>query len=214
MMGIDFLFPELLLLIVPLMFLFFWRLRVRGIGGIARAIILIGIAILAAIPLARIGGRGVDVVVVADLSRSMPAGSRARQLEIISLLEEHRGKGDRVGIVTFGREPRIERLPEEFGTTSEFGQAVDGDGSDLGGAISLAASLIPRERPGRLIVLSDGEANGVPATAAAHDAAARGLQIDFRSFSRGDEVDVAVESIDLPGAVDELEPFQFSASVR
>ena len=214
MMGIDFLFPELLLLIVPLMFLFFWRLRVRGIGGIARAIILIGIAILAAIPLARIGGRGVDVVVVADLSRSMPAGSRARQLEIISLLEEHRGKGDRVGIVTFGREPRIERLPEEFGTTSEFGQAVDGDGSDLGGAISLAASLIPRERPGRLIVLSDGEANGVPATAAAHDAAARGLQIDFRSFSRGDAVDVAVESIDLPGAVDELEPFQFSASVR
>ena len=185
MMGIDFLFPELLLLIVPLMFLFFWRLRVRGIGGIARAIILVGIAILAAIPLARIGSRGVDVVVVADLSRSMPAGSRARQLEIIKLLEGHRGKGDRVGIVTFGREPRIERLPEEFATTSEFGQAVDGDGSDLGAAISLAASLIPRERPGRLIVLSDGEANGGTATAAAHDAAARGLQIDFRSFSRG-----------------------------
>src|SRR5262245_59674711 len=123
MMGIDFLFPELLLVIVPLIFLFFWRARARGVGGIARIVILIGIALLAAIPLARIGGRGVDVIVVADLSRSMPAVSRARQLEVIRLLEEHRAKGDRVGIVTFGRESRIERLPEEFGMTSEFGQA-------------------------------------------------------------------------------------------
>src|SRR5690349_9557868 len=114
-MRIDFLFPELLLVIVPLTFLFFWRARARGLGGIVRMLILIGIALSAAIPLARIGGRGVDVVVVADLSHSMPAGSRARQIEIIKLIEEHRAKGDRVGIVTFGRESRIERLPEEFG---------------------------------------------------------------------------------------------------
>jgi Mg-chelatase subunit ChlD/uncharacterized membrane protein len=213
-MGIDFLFPELLLLIIPLLFLFFWRARARGLGGIVRIAVLVGIALLAAIPLARIGGRGVDVVVVADLSRSMPAGSRARELEIVKLLEEHRAKGDRVGIVTFGREARIERLPEEFGMTAEFGQTINLDGSDLGGAIGLAASLIPRERPGRLIVLSDGEANGAPVSAAAHDAAARGLQIDFRGFSRGEAVDIAVASIDVPGVVDELEPFQFSATVQ
>ena len=93
-------------------------------------------------------------------------------------------------------------------------QEVDRDGSDLGGAIGLAASLIPRGRPGRLIVLSDGEANGTPAAAAAYDAGARGLPIDFRVFSRGEAADIAVESLDLPGTVDEREPFQFTASVR
>ena len=165
-------------------------------------------------PLAPLGGKGVDVVVVADLSRSMPADSRGRALEIIKLLEQRRAAGDRVGIVTYGREARIERLPEEFGEAGAFVQEVDRDGSDLGGAIGLAASLIPRERRGRLIVLSDGEANGTPVVAAAHEAAARGLPIDFRMFSRGEAADIAVESLDLPGVVDEREPFQFTASVR
>src|SRR5688572_3761922 len=210
----TFLYPGLLLLVVPLLFLYFWRGRASGLGGFVRVVILLGLALLAAVPLAPLGGKGVDVVVVADLSRSMPAESRARTLEIIKLLEQRRATGDRVGIVTFGREARIERLPEEFGEAADFVQEVDRDGSDLGGAIGLAASLIPRGRPGRVIVLSDGESNGAPVMAAAHDAAARGLPIDFRAFSRGEAADIAVESVDPPGVVDEREPFQFAAWVR
>ena len=154
------LYPGLALLVVPLLFLYFWRGRSVGLGELVRIAVIGLIALLASGPLARLGGKGVDVVVVADLSRSMPADSRARVLEILRLLEERRATGDRVGIVTFGREARIERLPEEFGETADFVQEIDRDGSDLGGAIGLAASLIPRGRPGRLIVLSDGETNG------------------------------------------------------
>jgi uncharacterized membrane protein len=211
---VSFLYPELLLLIVPLLFFYFWRGRAAALGGVVRIGILCLIAVLVAVPLARFGGKGVDVVVVADLSRSMPGDSRGRVLEIVKLLEQQRSTGDRVGLVTYGRQSRIERLPEEFGEAADFVQEVDRDGSDLGGAISLGASLIPRERPGRLIVLSDGEANGTPVLAAAHDAASRRLPIDYRLFSRGEAADVAVESLDLPGVVDEREPFQFSASVR
>jgi hypothetical protein len=211
---LSFLFPELLLLVVPLLFVYFWRARSSALGGYVRVLILTLLALLAAVPLAPLGGKGVDVVVVADRSRSMPADSRGRALEIIALLEQRRAAGDRVGIVTYGREARIERLPEEFGEASAFVQEVDQDGSDLGGAIGLAASLIPRERRGRLIVLSDGEANGTPVAAAAHEAAARGLPIDFRMFGRGEAADIAVESLDLPGVVDEREPFQFTAWVR
>lgn len=208
------LFPELLLLLVPLLFLYAWRARASALGGAVRVVILVIITLLAAVPVARVGGKGVDVVAVVDLSRSMPGDSRARMLEIVRLLEQQRRSGDRVGIVTVGREARVERLPAEFGEAGTFVQQLDHDGSDLGGAIALAASLIPRERPGRLVVLSDGEANGAPVEAAVHEAAARGLPIDFRAFSRGQAADVAVESLDLPGTVDEREPFQFTASVR
>jgi Mg-chelatase subunit ChlD len=210
----SFLYPELLLLLVPLLFLYWWRTRAPQLGGAARVAILIVIALLAAVPIGPLGGKGVDLVVVADLSRSMPGDSRARELEIVKLLEDKRRTGDRVGIVTYGREARIERLPEEFGAAESFVQAVDADGSDLGGAIGLAATLIPRERPGRILVLSDGEANGTPVQAAAHEAAARGLPIDFRTFTRGQAADLAVESLDVPGTVDEREPFQFTATVR
>jgi uncharacterized membrane protein len=214
MNPVTLLFPELLVLIVPLLFLYFWRGRAAALGGATRILILLALVLLAAVPIAPLGGRGVDVVVVADVSRSMPEDSRARALEVIGLLEQQRSGGDRVGIVTYGREPRIERLPDELGETSAFVQQVDPDGSDLGGAIALAASLIPGSRPGRIIVLSDGEANGMPALPAAHEAAVRGVPIDFRPFSRGAGTDLAVESLDLPGVVDEREPFQFTAAVR
>jgi uncharacterized membrane protein len=214
MTAVSFLFPALLLLIVPLLFVYFWRGRASALGGYVRVLMLILLTLIAAVPLASLGGKGLDVVVIADLSRSMPADSRARALEIVNLIEQRRAAGDRVGIVTYGREARIERLPEEFGQAGTFVQEVDRDGSDLGGAIGLAASLIPRERRGRLIVFSDGEANGMPVVAAAHEAAARGLPIDFRTFSRGDTADIAVESLDLPATVDEREPFQFTARVR
>jgi Mg-chelatase subunit ChlD len=208
------LFPQLLLLIIPFLLLLFWRARSGASGSAVRLLMLVCLTILAAIPLAQIGGRGVDVVVVADLSRSMPRGSRDREIEIIRLLEKNRAAGDRVGIVTYGREARIERLPEEFSEAGTFMQEVDGDGSDLGGAIGLASSLIPHERPGRIIVLSDGEENGTPVMAAAYEAAARGIAVDFRALNRAETADVAVESMDLPGIVEQREPFQFSAWVR
>ena len=214
MNRVALLFPELLLLIVPLLFVYFWRGRSPGLGGLVRIVILAILAVVAAVPLARLGGRGVDLVIVADLSRSMPADSRARELEVIRMLDQRASTGDRVGIVAYGREARIDRLPEEFGASADFIREVDADGSDLGGAISLAASLIPRERPGRLIVLSDGESNGAPVEAAAYEAASRGIPIDFRLFSRSETADIAVESLDVPGTVDEREPFQFTASVR
>jgi Mg-chelatase subunit ChlD len=208
------LFPELLLLLVPLALLVFWRGRTSPLGDAARAAILVLLVLLAAVPLARIGDRGVDVVIVADVSRSMPQDTRARTLEIIRLLEEARGTGDRVGVVLFGRQARVEKLPQAFGTTDVFIQQVDPDGSDLGGAVTLAASLIPPERPGRIIVLSDGEATGSSVTVAAHEAATRGIPVDIRAATRPGSADIAVESLDLPGRVDEREPFQFSAWVR
>ena len=211
---VSLLFPELLLLIVPLIFLYIWRTRAPGLGGIVRIAALVLITLLAAVPIASIGGKGVDVVAVVDVSRSMPEASRGRALEVIRLLEDRRRAGDRVAIVVFGRDARVERLLEEHSRLETLTQRVDDEGSDLGAAIGVAASLIPRERPGRLIVFSDGEATGESAVAAAHEAAARGVPIDFRAFVRGEGADIAVESLDVPGVVDRREPFQFTASVR
>ena len=50
------LYPELLLLLVPLLFFYFWRARSPGVGGLARLLILAILALLAAVPLAPLGG--------------------------------------------------------------------------------------------------------------------------------------------------------------
>src|SRR3954470_23472151 len=95
MSNLYLLYPELLLLLVPLVSFYFWRFRSKGVGGITRLLILATLALLAAIPLAPQGGKGVDVVVIADLSKSMPVDTRSRELEIINLLEKRRGSGGR-----------------------------------------------------------------------------------------------------------------------
>ena len=166
-------------------------------------------------PLAPLGGKGVDVVVVADLSRSMPADSRARALEIVRLLESARATGDRVGIVTYGREARIERLPEEFGEVGAFVQEVDRDGSDLGGAIALAASLIPRERPGASdrAVGRRGERRAGGGGGARGGGARAADRLSRASAAARRRTSPSNRSI-CPGTVDEREPFQFTASVR
>ena len=51
---------------------------------------------------------GADLVVLVDRSRSMPAGAEARAEELIRLLEPQRRPGDRVGVISFGRAPKVE----------------------------------------------------------------------------------------------------------
>ena len=78
---------------VPLLVIYFWRGRSSALGGAVRdRAMLVLLALVAAVPLAPLGGKGVDVVIVADLSRSMPADSRARALEIVKLLEQQRAR--------------------------------------------------------------------------------------------------------------------------
>ena len=177
-----FLFPELLLLIVPLLFVYFWRGRSAALGGVVRVAACWSCWRCSRRCRWRRSAAKASTSWSSPISRARcrPTAAAARSRSS-SCSSSGAAAGDRVGIVTYGREARIERLPEEFGEAGAFVQEVDRDGSDLGGAIGLAASLIPRERPGRLIVLSDGEANGTPVVAAAHEAAARGLPIDFRA---------------------------------
>ena len=52
---------------------------------------------------------GSDVVVVVDRSRSMPAGAGRVASELVGLLETQRRTGDRVGVISFGREARVEQ---------------------------------------------------------------------------------------------------------
>ena len=57
------------------------------------------------------GGDQLAPVLVVDRSRSMPQGSDAAAEEILGCPEPRRAAGQRVGMVTFGREVRVERSP-------------------------------------------------------------------------------------------------------
>lgn len=207
-------YPELLLLGLPLGFAFWHWGRVRGVTGWIRGILLVLMLLVLAGPEWDLGGRGLDAVVVVDRSRSMSAEANTRIVELLKSLNKGRGAGDRVGIVTFGQDAALESMLSHAAVLGGgYTQQILPDGSDLNAGLTMALNLIDPYRPARIIVLSDGEANGSPPTAAARRAQELQVPIDYREFERLRTGDVAVEAVLLPEKIGPLEPFQFSVII-
>lgn len=214
---IHFLFPELFLLAIPVGFVYWRWARAPGLTGAFRVALLLLLLTALAGPELNLGGKGLDVVVVIDRSRSMPPGADANIRELIGNLNNGRGVNDRLGIVTVGNRAAVEQILTENAVDASFSQQVLIDGSDLNAGIDAALEMIDpqaqQRRPARILVFSDGEANGPSPTSAARRARELGIPVDYREFSVMRDGDVAVDSISLPEVVAPREPFQFSAWV-
>jgi hypothetical protein len=213
--SMSFLVPQALLLLIP-GGLLLWRTgRLVGPPMWLR-VAMLGLLVLAlARPELQLREAGSDVVVIVDRSRSMPPGAESNAEEFIRLLLPQRRAGDRLGVISFGREARIEMPLSHDGIFGGFGSAIDGEASNLGAALDAAGDLIPPERTGRVLVVSDGRATGLDARAAARRLAARGISVDVRWLGREDSaVDVAVSGLEVPASVSVKEPFQLTATLK
>lgn len=196
-------------LVAPAALFFLPWLRRTGITGAIRLVVVALLLLCLTGPEWDLGGKGIDVVIVADRSKSMPAA--ANVAELIQNIERNRRAGDRVGLVTFGQVARVEHdLSETVLADREFLQAVGTDGSDLNGALLKALELTTPDRPARILVLSDGESNGPSPAFAARRARELGVPVDYRLFEVLRTGDVAIRSLSLPDAVGPLQPFQIS----
>ncbi len=205
--------PIWLLLLVPLgAALVAWPLPGRGLN-IVRAITL-GLLVLAmAQPAVRLPDRHGVLVVAADRSASMPARAGADQLEAIKQLHSEMSEGDRLAVVSFGREAGIERAPGSDGL-DEFSGKVDDQHSRLAHALDRSLALIPPGKGGRILVLSDGHWTGRDPAAVAARAAGRGIAIDHRWISRTRSEDLAISSLQAPGDVLPGQAFMISGWVN
>jgi len=157
-----------------------------------------------------------DVILIADRSRSLPAGAHDNIRELVDNVQSHvatRGTGDRVCLITFGAQPQVEYELSEKNRQTEYTRQVNPDGSDLHEAVLTALDRVNPNRPARILVLSDGESNGPDPRIAARRAREEGVPIDCRVFERLSVGDVAVESVLLPESVVPREPFQYSVWV-
>ncbi len=202
-------------LVVPVVLWLRPWVRRAGMTGVLRLVALSLLLFALTGPEWNRGGQGIDVVVLVDRSKSMPAGAEASVRELVQNLEKNRRTGDRVGVVTFGRVGMVEHdLSAKAQMEQEFVQPVGTDGSDLNHGLLKSLDLINPDRPARILVLSDGESNGQPPTPAARRARELGVPIDYRLFEVLRTGDVAIRELSLPEAVGPLEPFQFTVGVH
>lgn len=207
----TFLHPIWLLLAVPLgAALVAWRLPTLQLALRLVVLVLLLLA-LGGLALVWPSPAG-TVVVVADRSRSMPGDAEDAQKIAIDLLQQAMGADERLAVVSFGERAAVERAPRT-GAFGGFVNEVGPDGSRLAEAVELGLSLIPKGAPGKILVLSDGYWTGRDPFAAAVQAAARDIAIDYRPLQRSVANDLAIARLEAPATVAQGEAFLITAWV-
>jgi Mg-chelatase subunit ChlD len=205
--SVTLLSPFWLILLLPLgLSLWLWRPPTRFLFGVRLVSVALVVLALAGLAL-RLPSRAGTVVVVADRSLSMPDGSEAAAREAIELIGSAMGNDDRIGVVSFGQQVAIEHAPQAGQAFGGFVNQVGGNASNLGEAIDTALALIPRDSPGRLLLLSDGRWTGRDPLTLAPTALGRNIAIDYRALERSAAGDLAIAKVDVPSVVSPGESF-------
>jgi Mg-chelatase subunit ChlD len=209
----TFSWPFWLILAIPAVVVFWLRpLPSRGLTVLRAVIVLLLLLAICGLSVS-LPSRSGCVVVVADRSLSMPVGSSAQQVEAADLLYRSMGGRDDLAVVSFGQRTSVEQPPQRT-RFSGFITDVGNEASNLAEAVDRAVSLIPRESPGRILVLSDGYETGSDVAAASARAASLGIAIDYRAMQRSGAGDLAIDRIDAPQSVAAAEAFMISAWVE
>jgi len=138
------------------------------------------------------------VVFVADLSDSVGTAGREEALAYIRDSLTEKGGEDVAGIVAFGGDALVERLPSDLAEIDRIASTPVRNATDIGAALRLATALFPDDAQKRIVLLSDGnDTTGSGQTEAAL-AAARGIQVETVLTGLGGRDEVLVERLSSP----------------
>jgi uncharacterized membrane protein len=211
------------LLIVPLI-LFSYK-SLAGLGKVRRIFaILIRTSVVTAIILALAEVSSVQrnetltTMYVVDNSESIPQEFRGPILTFVSEDSKKRNKtkDDLTGAIVFGKTPSVESppAPTEINLAMGVESRLDGQYTDLGGAIKLALATFPEDTARRIVVISDGNENRGNALEQALAAKDLGVQIDVLPVDYFYDKEVLVEKVSLPPDVKKGETVNINVVVR
>ena len=222
-MGLAFDAPLALLLLIPALALTF-GLHVgsrRRLGaGRRRAALAIRTVLLSALVFALAGFQLVlpvdrlATVFVVDLSDSVGNAGREDALAFLRETLAERPDGDVAGIVSFGREALVERLPSDLTEIDRLASTPVKSATDIGAALRLAVALFPDDAQKRIVLLSDGNDTTGGGQAEAALAASQGVQIETRQIGLGNVDEVLIERLTTPATAALGEEIPVTTEIR
>ena len=207
LMGITFDAPLALLLLPPLIAVVVaLHLTSRRRLGKGRRRVALGvrIALLGALVAALAGLQLVlpvdrlAVVFVVDMSDSVGTQGREDSLAYVREALETKRDEDVAGIIAFGSDALVERLPSELAEIDRIASTPVTSATDIGAALRLAAALFPDDAQKRIVLLSDGNDTTGSGQSEASLAAARGIQVETHLVGLGGRDEVLVERLAAP----------------
>jgi len=153
-----------------------------------------------------------SVVVLADLSASTQSAVDTETGTVQKILAARRS-GDRVGVISFGRDPQVEVNVGTDPQFAEFQSRPNPNYTDLASALQLAGSLLPTDTRRHVVIVSDGRANMGDAVAEARLLRAEGVRVDTIALNVPLGAEAYVDRLQVPGTLNQGEQAEASAVV-
>ena len=218
-MSLEFARP-LLLLLLPAYIALIYLIDRRGgrrsrrikhrVARVMRCLLTCLCVLALAAPSVVLPGGQQAVWIVADASASA-RGMQDQMTQSVRTALENKDASVNAGVIAFGGNAMVEKPLAQDGTYNGVTTAVDAQASDLSSALTLASALLPEDAQGRIVVLSDGATEDV--RAAAQQLAARGVTVDFQSFSGDALPDAQISQLNVPSRVYQGQSFTVTVQV-
>ena len=188
-----------------------WWLHAAGWGGLhgARAVLalLVRLLLIATLVAALAEPRSVRtsddlcLVYCLDASDSIGDGASGQARQWMLETVGAKPKQDQAGLVIFGRDAAVELPPSHAFPFQTFTTRVAHDGTDIEKALMLSAAVLPDDRPGRIVLISDGVATQGNLERALDELVRRNIAVDVLPVQYDHDQEVWVEKLELPRQV-------------
>ncbi len=171
----------------------------RRIASLVIRLVLVGCLVLAlagvrlALPSDRL-----SVVFLVDASASMLDATSEELVDWARGAVREMPEGDTAGVVVFGGNALVDRLPSELDKLSAPASEPVAGATDVAAAVRLAAAIFPAGTQQRIVLLSDGNDTGGEAEDAIAAASARGIRLDVVLPADESSAEVLVDALDAP----------------
>jgi Ca-activated chloride channel homolog len=216
--GLEVKFPLLLLLLIPVLYLVFLYIRKNRkrefwlVAGLRTAIFTLLILALA-VPQILLPVKGENVIFLVDRSDSVRNGDDVA-LDWIEKSVNSKDKEDAFSIVTMGKDAFLEQaLGKQQLSVTEFNTKVDGSETDIESGIQFAASILPKDSAGRIVLLSDGNETIGSSKEGAKLLKNRKIELDSVLMERATQADMSITDLEVPPSMYKGEEAQISLTI-
>ncbi|QDU32373.1 von Willebrand factor type A domain protein [Poriferisphaera corsica] len=156
-----------------------------------------------------------SVVFLMDQSQSMRREAVEEAKRFMVKIANEKPEKDAVGVLTFGKGAAVELPPaESFMFEGEYALGVARDGTNLEKGLRLAGAVLPDDRPGKIVLVSDGVSTEGNLDGVLRQLKARDVQVDVLTVDYKYDREVLVERLEMPRAVKMGETYEAAGIIR
>lgn len=220
-MNITFENPWYLLLIPAVIILLIISMRFMLVqnkrAAIGTVIVRSILAIMLILALSQLSvkwvGKNVTTIFLVDVSDSVKE-QRSEAIRFVNEAVKQKGKRDYIGVIAFGKAPRVEQYVDRELSFTEFQTDVPREATDLEEAVKIALAELPEESAKRIVLITDGNENEGDLRKTAANVVASGCDFQVLKLAENNASEVYVSDMNIPKEVGVGENFNINVEVE